>query len=360
MQSYNRRQVLAGIGVSISISNAERVAAIDPREGVEKKWKARAETQAVSPPALNDGLYFGVDSKLISRDTDKGKNWERDLAGGYIEEAPTVSDGVVFTSAFDKVSAVSESTGEELWEFETGWGGNSTPTVDGNRVYVTRGNDKKTGNPGKTFCLDRDTGDLLWDVELGGDSYSRPAVGTHVYVGDTSGTLYALDPSTGATEWQFATDGPVTTSPVVANSKVCVTTGTGTLHVVGENGEEVWKQAVKSPIAKSKAVVKDTGLYVGDEEGVHAFDLTTGVKRWTFTTEGTAVPPIVDESGVYYASREGVTGALDASTGEPIWNVTFPESNRADMMFDSFSSKPVVGETELYVMTDGGILYKLG
>ena len=110
--------------------------------------------------------------------------------GGWVVNAPTVADGVVyFGSDDDSVNAVDASTGDPLWRFEAGEVIRSTPTVTGGTVYVG-------SNDNHAYALDAETGEMLWKYDTGDWAQYSPTVsGGKVYLGaQTDGR--AQDPRT--------------------------------------------------------------------------------------------------------------------------------------------------------------------
>ena len=114
-----------------------------PEEGLKVKWRTPLRS-GYSGPAVADGRVFVLD-------------WLED------PESRTL-DGT------ERVVALDEETGAVLWthEWQTTYrmlmvsyakGPRATPTVDGDRVYVS-------GATGRLFCLDVETGDVIWSQEL--------------------------------------------------------------------------------------------------------------------------------------------------------------------------------------------------
>lgn len=129
--------------------------------------------------------------------------------------------GAAFAVALDR------STGKIMWNVRIGKAGadpsgpRSTPTVDGNRVFVL-------GQFGDLVCFDSDTGKELWRKSLeqefagrcGGWKYSEsPLVDGEKLVctpGSAQGSMVALDKLTGRLLWQSKewTDSAEYSSPI--------------------------------------------------------------------------------------------------------------------------------------------------
>ena len=154
--------------------------------------------------------------------------WRVPINGGY--SGPAVADGRVFVLDYvetearvmngtERLLALSEETGEVLWTHE--WattyrmlmftyatGPRATPTVDGDRGYVT-------GSTGRSFCLDAATGDVVWDkdtvaeydtnIPIWGTSSAPLVDGDRVIFlvgGEPDALVMAFDKHTGEEVWR--------------------------------------------------------------------------------------------------------------------------------------------------------------
>jgi outer membrane protein assembly factor BamB len=157
------------------------------------------------------------------------------------------------------VSAVSLSDGRNLWSKNLGAGGQndrgdgprSTPTVDGDRIYVLTEN-------GDLACLKQD-GTAVWQKnilrEFGGRNIpwlisESPLIdGNHVIVspGGRGAGIVALDKMTGATAWtsRDLSDEAGYASPIVADVQgvrtIMTLTAAAALGVRASDGKLMWK-----------------------------------------------------------------------------------------------------------------------
>jgi outer membrane protein assembly factor BamB len=140
---------------------------------------------------------------------------------------------------------------------------------------------------------------LRWQANLGGNSFTSPAVvydarlgKTLVYQGSTSGAMNAYDAATGVRVWTYRALGAVVSSPA-----------------------------------------RDGGvLYFGSRDGVlHALDATTGAPICSYATGGmiNASPVVVDPDGtgkIVFFGDNGVTGEDD---GGHFWAINAVDPNQA-------------------------------
>lgn len=361
-QELSRRKVLSGIssGALVSISS-ETVGAISPSEGVEQKWIQSLEDEGVSAPTIGNGTVFaGVDSRLTKLSGNGEVIWETDLETGLISNKPTLHRENIFVSSYTGVGAIHRGTGKIIWRAETGDGGNSTPAVSDKSVYVTRGRNDHHDEKAKLLSLGRKDGNIEWVSELKGNSWSSPAIGDAVYVGDTSGRLYAFDALTGDEVWTCHLGQPITGSALVDDSKIYVAGQDEKMFCVSETGDILWSRQAGQPIAGTKPVQSKNLVYLGHRKGVHAFDAESGNHIWNDSTEGTATSPSVQGKSIIYGLSTGVAVSANRQTGDRQWEVEFPRFQRLNMVFKGIRRVPSSGNGKVYIMADGGRLYKIG
>jgi len=143
--------------------------------------------------------------------------------------------------------------------------------------------------------------------------------------------------------WRFSTDGSVYHPPVITGDYVYVTSSFVTYTrasfycLNASNGAQIWNYTTDG--SPSSAVLSDRYLYVSvnsrSEYGnasLYCFYTVTGAKVWNFTTEpgNAASSPVVVDGQVYvgntgpqfFVHPDHFVYALNASTGEQIWNYT--------------------------------------
>lgn len=147
--------------------------------------------------------------------------------------------------------------GKEIWQVEQSprcshdkyYGARSTPTVDGDRLYVT-------GGDGLVTCHDAADGQILWKRDL---------------VKELGGKVGG---------WRYAE------SVLILDNLAIVTPG-GKQAVVAldkTNGKDVWKSPVSATAGYSSCIVlRDPGSTIvvnGSQSGLLAVDAKTGVEVW--------------------------------------------------------------------------------
>ncbi len=215
------------------------------------------------------------------------------LGGGY--STPSVSKGRIYGMSYrgehEAVWALDANTGKELWACNTGVkpsekigyndGSRSTPTVDGDALYVV-------GTGGDVACVDTATGKLRWKKNLKGDFGGQMMSG-----------------------WGFSE------SPLVDGDKLICTPGgaQGTLLALNKkNGAKIWQSTeITDKAAYSSVTIAEIGgkrqyiQFTG--ESLFGVDAATGKLLWRADRHGkTAVipTPIFFDNHIFVTSGYGI------------------------------------------------------
>ncbi|HEY8504076.1 MAG TPA: PQQ-binding-like beta-propeller repeat protein, partial [Gemmataceae bacterium] len=213
------------------------------------------------------------------------------LGRGY--STPSVAAGRVFGMSYqgnnEVVWCVRADNGRKLWTTavaakQSNEGPNSTPTIDGGRVYAL-------GVSGDLVCLDGNTGKLVWKRslprDLGGKMMSGWGYSESVLVdgdklictpGGDKAALAALDKKTGEPIWRSEIPGAggagyaSVVASQVGDTKVYVTwLGSGLVGVRASDGKFLWRYTrarngtanIPTPIVKGEYVFCSTAYGAG-------------------------------------------------------------------------------------------------
>ena len=364
-------ETAAGIFLSALVAQMEGLT--DEAEGCLRELLADADVAGIIAGTLPDaspatataameftvGLLSCVPEQMLSGSTgppDPPQAGEfllwRYSTGGWVVNAPTVADGVVYVGSDDNhVYALDAETGELLWRFETGGVIRSTPTVTSGAVYVG-------SNDNHVYALDAESGELLWSYDTGNwVQYSPVASGGMVYLGalaDGDYRVHALDAVSGEQAW-------VAEAPYPFGAEFTVTVAGGKLYTWGEfgefyaldatAGEMVWSFSAGMG-AESPPTVIGGVVYLTAANTAYVLDESTGELVWSYGTERLPARdfPAVVADNVYYFSPDDHIYALDTATGELLW------SYEADKMINTAS---VTAEGMVYAGSESGRFYAL-
>ena len=268
--------------------------------------------------------------------------------GRGFQATPLVLDGVMYVSGNNNFGwAVDMRTGAQLWRYRrqlpsglTYGGGNNT-----NRGFAALGDRLFMATlDAHLIALDRNTGSVLWDVELddftlGHAATAAPlALRDRIIVGNaggdypTRGFLDAYDPATGKRLWRFYTiPAPGEPGSETWSSPDVLPRGGGATWMTGSYDPELnliyWGTGNPNPDYYGGDRIGDN-LYTAS---ILAIDADTGQLRWhyqftphdTHDWDANQIPVLADlefngrqRRVVMQASRNGFFYVLDRATGE--------------------------------------------
>ncbi|HEY7873176.1 MAG TPA: outer membrane protein assembly factor BamB [Rudaea sp.] len=249
--------------------------------------------------------------------------------------APAYADGKIFVAGVDgDVAALDAASGRTLWSKRIG---------------------KRHG-----FILHHGQNSMRW---AGG-----PAVDAGLLVvGGLEGEVHALDAGSGAERWQAQVSSEVISAPAIADGIVVVRTDDG--RVFGLNasdGSRHWvydRATVPALSLRGNAAprIANGVVYAGEDSGkLVALRLSDGNVMWEQTLapgEGrTELARLQDIDGgiavadgvVYAAGYQGMTAALIADSGRPLW--THPLSSYTGVALASTQIYVVDADSEVWAL----------
>jgi outer membrane protein assembly factor BamB len=220
-----------------------------------------------------------------------------EAAPGQRLSAPVVGGGVVVVVSSDAILAYDASSGSQRWSVPRDGPAVSPGIAHGDAGQIVVYTDGRGPDTATVQAVDLATGAPAWGAPAALEDESKTGVtieGTHAFVGDESGKLYAVDVADGAIAWT-ETAG-VLAGPVAA--------GGGIVAAVAPASDD----------APSTTVV--------------AFDTETGDRRWSVTPDATAtfgsLPAIIDDAAVVVAFPDGAVLGLSMSDGSQLWSERIP------------------------------------
>ncbi|UBX49175.1 outer membrane protein assembly factor BamB [Providencia alcalifaciens] len=233
--------------------------------------------------------------------------WDKSVGNGveqFYSELSPVWDGSAIYAADRKglVKALELDSGKELWSVDlskrTGFlSANLSAllsgglTISDDKIFI--GTER-----GTVIALNKENGEVLWDVEVAGEALSKPVVsGDMVIIHTSNGQLQALDTATGAIKWTVNMDTPSLSlrgesAPAVAFGAAIVGGDNGRVSaVLLSQGQLIWQQRI-SLVTSSTEIGR-----------LNDVDMT----------------PVIDDGKVYAIAYNGTLAALDMRSGQMLW-----------------------------------------
>jgi outer membrane protein assembly factor BamB len=272
--SENKREVrieapiLAVAGRVFVGADLGDVVALDIATGEERWWTSIGGAVRGTPNYSDDGRHVFVidqdEGALVCLDADTGATVWRYTGPDRSDASPAVSGNVaVFGSCASALHVVSLDSGKHLHDIAIEDGGGQiaggAAVADGHAYAGVR--------DGRVVCADIETGKFIWTTTVSElEVFCTPAVNAAwVIVTSYDGKVHGLNRETGEIRWQRELGG-IPSSAVIVDDKIVVTTD-GTLYLLNlETGEPVWEQHIADEIT-SPAVLEGM-ILVGSEDGM--------------------------------------------------------------------------------------------
>ena len=337
-----------------------------------KAWSFFAKAPVRSMPLVNgSNVFFGNtngDFFAINKTTGN-LLWQFNT--GYAINSSAASQGgkIFFADNKQTIYALNEVTGKLIWKFDMGnklaypWRFDyfySSPILYKDKLIIG-------ADDGYLHMLNQKDGKENWKFKTKGIIRSSAAIMNDMtVVGDMDGIFYAIDIRNGKEKWNFKTLGDslnngnfgfdrkaILSSPVVTEDKILFGSRDGILYCINEEGKLVWKMDHHVSWVISTVAIKDSFVVTGTSDGrfVQAVDLNTGKEIWKTQTNTLfwSSPTIVADK-VYIGGFDGNEFCLELATGKPISKFQTASTVLSSAVFDA---------DHLYVGSDDGYLYSL-
>ena len=275
--------------------------------------------------------------------------WRREVGAGWSGFAVAGRNAVTLEQHGEEEVAVCYDilSGDVLWvhrdqarydNIVAGLGPRTTPTIEGELVFTQ-------GATGILNCLDLQTGELRWSVDIIGDNGAPPpaygVAGSPLVVGDrvvvSAGalgerSLVAYDKTTGALIWGGGSDPTEWSSPILARiagvDQIVIFNG----DVVGhdaENGQVLWTYQWKRghPHICLPVVLPGDRLLISSGYGTgsqllqieRADDQFTVTRIWRSTRLKAKFTNVIAVDGFVYGLDDGIMTCIDLADGRRQW-----------------------------------------
>ena len=311
--------------------------------------------------------------------------------GSSIHSSPAIYDDYVYVVSSDGIlKAINMGTGEEEWKIDLQSKTNSSPIVNGNRLYIGCDDGLKAINinnhkvaweydckgvestpffykdvvyfgcdDGHLYGLDKSNGDVKLNKKFDGELKSSPiVVNDSIYIGSTNSKLYSIGTDKDK-NWDFTTGDEILSSPSYVNETVIFGSTDGSLYCLKESdGSLIWKVNLNNKIISSPTIDEhDNSVFVGSDEGnMTCLDTRDGTVKWSHSVgDKVQSTPALKGKLISFGSNNGNFYVLNKYTG--LEEFTY---NPGTFLFNSkITSSPVINGNSLFFGDDSGYLYSL-
>jgi outer membrane protein assembly factor BamB len=289
-------------------------------------------------------------------------------SGGVVESWPGVSvaGDTVYLSNGPQIYQIDLERGLEKWRFPEKADNKTSYYAP---VVLTQDDQLLVGSYNHNFySIQAGGAQINWLFEEAEDRYISKALllNSQVFVGSADGNLYVLDLE-GNLRWSFTTEAAIWGSPISDGEVIYVASMDHYIYAFDpQSGDLIWKtEDLGGQLVASPALSPDGRLYIGAfgsrTENVErssrlvAVDSSNGQILWSTSTRGWVwSTPMLKENMLYFGDNEGFVYALNAQTGDVLWQVQ-PDTS-ADR---AIIGAPVVLGDRLYVGSKAGLLHIL-
>lgn len=291
-------------------------------------------------PAIAQGL-----NRLICKDTKTGKKrWEYNV--GFTFADPLLNGKQIFIGtqtgymyAFDADQWYGHNR-KAKWQFRAGGAINRKAEIWGDKLFFG-------ANDGIFYCLDKNTGELLWKNKTRIEEnafrlFSTPCVSHElVVVGSAAKEVYGFNINSGELLFVIETDDWVRARPRVQDDQLFFATMKGTMYGydLGRNKpEELFRLALSNHPILADISLKDDKLLINDSDLYTHCVSTSGKLIWeksiinSFVKDGERILEDQIAGGAYYQSKPTAANdlvyfgtparfvyAVDAESGKEKW-----------------------------------------
>ena len=349
-----------------------------PASGPKVLWKAPLGEGYSQVVSVKGRLYTfsqqGAEQVAMAFDGATGKRlWRTRIDGEYNDgqgdgprSTPTVDGDLVYVlSAHGKLAALKIANGQVAWQHDLRteyganapqWGISTSPLIEGKLLIVNVGG---SGNK-SIVAFDKTTGKQVWASQNDGAGYSAPIAitvrGVRQIIVFTANAILSISPEDGRLFWRsgWKTDYDVNAATPIflPPDKLFVSSGYGTgsavLQIRRTDVIEVWRsRGMKNQFSSS--VLHDGVIYGFDDATLKAIDAASGAERWK--TRGFGHGSLILAGGNLIVLSERGKLALIQATPE-----AYRELGSAEVLDGKCWTAPSLADGRLYVRNEEQLL----
>ena len=241
-------------------------------------------------------------------------------------------DIVVMQATSGTVTAFNNESGRRIWSAQLG------PRDAPSQPAVTNRDFAFISAARKLYCLDKFSGELLWELKLPRTPSTSPAVSEdQIFYGSHDGSIFAFDLNRIrelylkneltkwgflARQWRYKTGKQITTPPIVTDRVVNFASLDNSLYSITAGSPRLqWQSETDSPV--SAPITYQAGfLYIACEDfNLYCLNAENGNARWQPFPSGFPIrrTPRVIGQQVFIFPNSGGLFALSTLTGKRKW-----------------------------------------
>ena len=293
------------------------------------------------------GITNDVKGKLYALSlTDGRKKWEFDSSDGFIT-TPVYESGNLFLGDMLGVFRCVDSTGKEVWKFETEVEINSSANIYQDKILFGSQN-------AKLYALSKDTGKLVWEHEINDQIQSSITLaGDKVFLAGCDSLLHVISAADGKELGSVEIESPTIATPSAMGDVVFFGTEKADFFAVDWKKVDIrWKRPDPkggTSIRSSAAVTDGHVVFGGRNRKLYSLNPVNGEENWTITLKNKIdASPIIIGNRVVAASTDGRMYVIDLSSGKKLWEKQFN---------GSFVGSPAYAQERIIIATDEGVVY---
>ncbi|MHA6323931.1 outer membrane protein assembly factor BamB family protein [Roseivivax sp. CAU 1753] len=273
--------------------------------------------------------------------------WSADIGAGdgrkvRLNVDPVTDGSRIYTMSSDFIVTATASNGAQVWSRSVVPDRDSDTQAQGGGLAVAGGVLYVSSGFGLVTAFDAASGTERWRQDLDATATGAPTVANGlVYITSGDSTGWAIEAENGRERWQFeGLSGDLNNiagapAPAIGADRVVFSFGSGAMQsTFQQGGLSLWSADLAGgrtgralsnvdDISGDPAIADGT-VYAGNHSGrVAAFDLFSGVRRWTIN-EGANDMPWIAGGSVYFVSDINELIRVDAETGARVWAVQLP------------------------------------
>lgn len=339
-------------------------------------------------PIAADGKIFVFDAAqtVFAVDANTGKTiWKKELSSGNKKDRRAFGGGIAATdeilliaSGYGFVMAVDLDTGKEIWKKNTQTPMTGSPTIVGNRFFVSSNNNE-------FFAMSLDDGGIEWTDQAIAESArvlaspSPAGIEDFVVAPYTSGEVIAYLPSNGRRLWTdsltragrftpISAINDIASRPVLHAGLVFASSQSGVLAAIdGRSGTRIW--SLPFGTTQAPAVVGEYVFAVGVDAQLICVEAVSGrilwvqqLPQWEKTKKKKGrisySGPIMASNRLITLSSDGRMSAFSPQTGELLEEKQLVKTGRFGAKA-GFFLEPIAYEGRIIALADNGKLFSI-